>query len=1203
MTTSIKEARKHVMKAQLFIKLLASFVSIAIIINDQPINIVHATQHININTPNVAKHQVDQQTARSRRAATSHLDRLWDDAVIPYEIDNVFSDNLASLFRQAMRHWENNTCIKFVEREPDNEEHKNYIVFTERSCGCCSFVGKRGGGAQAISIGKHCDKFGIIVHELGHVVGFWHEHTRPDRDLHVKIVGQNIISGQEYNFNKLGKDEVNSLGLAYDYNSILHYATNTFSKDTHLDTIVPLHGYLDTEQQQHQQSTIKPILGVPNFVTNTTNGTNSINFLQPIDHPQELKKSSSMMNISSNALQMLQRDIDSMLEFKSNATRTRHSHNSTIKKKQSRIKRKLEAVELRNFDMIMKFELPDDRNKKKLGSMMQRRRRKRNHEEHIDYEDRKNMLVMDDFMAKTRPEIGQRIKLSVGDIAQTNILYKCPKCGQTIQADSGLFHSPKFFDKFTYQDNSSTNNNNNNNYVQTKTDKLEDAMRSLRYEICEWRLFVNAGERIWLNITEFDISEPFGNNNNNNEFQTHSQVLSLQRIESQRFGLPRMSGYSGKSASVMTSDQKHIGNNLENNRFRHHKKNRLIMKTCNSDYLEIRDGYTQRAPLLARLCGKMKQNQLKPIISSSNRLLVTYRSSNSTSSINKRGFFAVHKSVCGGLILLDGASSDLFSISNHTTTSAYSTNFVTANSNTSNGEIESGKNKLIANTNYHNDHSKDIEDLFTHPLTNLSYIKSPNWPEQYKTNTRCTYLVKARDDHLISLRFDAFDLESHDSCAYDFVELRDGYNGEQLGKFCGNKIPEQVVSTSNMLEIKFVSDSDVNRNGFLAALRAERDECKIGSMKNCNLRCTRSSKYPYKCECPEGYNLASENSKICVPVCGGFKNDTHGIITSPNYPDPYPASTRCVWTMEVPLNHLITINFTSFDLEGTKSQGCDYDYVSVNSGNKVIIEDSQTTMNPSLTSDKQLITESPSRNQETSPSNSLVALQNDTHQGIKYLRDDIYCGSLRTPFHVTSSANFFKVEFNSDNSINQRGFTASYSIDIDRCSINNGNCQHICTNEHGNQSSYRCSCKNGYVLAENKHDCVEGHCMFAITESYGTFQSPNFPLDYPANKECVYMFSTAGGHRIRLTFDQFELESHQECEYDHVSVFDGLGAEDPTLGKFCGTKKPLMIMSSFDKMYLLFKSDATNQRRGFNATHSTGKFYCYCILSYLKFII
>lgn len=61
---------------------------------------------------------------------------------------------------------------------------------------CCSYVGRRGGGPQAISIGKNCDKFGIVVHELGHVIGFWHEHTRPDRDDHVSIIRDNIQPGK-----------------------------------------------------------------------------------------------------------------------------------------------------------------------------------------------------------------------------------------------------------------------------------------------------------------------------------------------------------------------------------------------------------------------------------------------------------------------------------------------------------------------------------------------------------------------------------------------------------------------------------------------------------------------------------------------------------------------------------------------------------------------------------------------------------------------------------------------------------------------------------------------------------------------------------------------------------------------------------------------------------------------------------------------
>ncbi|XP_022251866.1 bone morphogenetic protein 1-like [Limulus polyphemus] len=130
---------------------------------------------------------------RSERAATARIKRLWDYAVIPYEIESNFSGDHRALFKQAMQHWENHTCIKFVEKEP---EHVNYIVFTERPCGCCSFVGKRGNGPQAISIGKNCDKFGIIVHELGHVVGFWHEHTRPDRDQHVVIITENIMNGE-----------------------------------------------------------------------------------------------------------------------------------------------------------------------------------------------------------------------------------------------------------------------------------------------------------------------------------------------------------------------------------------------------------------------------------------------------------------------------------------------------------------------------------------------------------------------------------------------------------------------------------------------------------------------------------------------------------------------------------------------------------------------------------------------------------------------------------------------------------------------------------------------------------------------------------------------------------------------------------------------------------------------------------------------
>ena len=83
----------------------------------------------------------------------------------------------------------------------DSNTDKSYIGFF---CSCCSFVGKRGNGPQAISIGKNCDKFGIVVHELGHAVGFWHEHTRPDRDDWVTIFRENIMVGKFLGVSKWG---------------------------------------------------------------------------------------------------------------------------------------------------------------------------------------------------------------------------------------------------------------------------------------------------------------------------------------------------------------------------------------------------------------------------------------------------------------------------------------------------------------------------------------------------------------------------------------------------------------------------------------------------------------------------------------------------------------------------------------------------------------------------------------------------------------------------------------------------------------------------------------------------------------------------------------------------------------------------------------------------------------------------------------
>ena len=59
---------------------------------------------------------------------------------------------------------------------------------------CWSWIG-RIGGPQDISIGPGCEDKGIVIHEIFHALGRWHEQSRPDRDLYVEIIMENIQEG------------------------------------------------------------------------------------------------------------------------------------------------------------------------------------------------------------------------------------------------------------------------------------------------------------------------------------------------------------------------------------------------------------------------------------------------------------------------------------------------------------------------------------------------------------------------------------------------------------------------------------------------------------------------------------------------------------------------------------------------------------------------------------------------------------------------------------------------------------------------------------------------------------------------------------------------------------------------------------------------------------------------------------------------
>ena len=60
--------------------------------------------------------------------------------------------------------------------------------------------------------------------------------------------------GELKNFRKLSKDEINSFGIKYDFGSIMHYASNTFSRNGFDITIRPRPGIIARIGQRQKLS-------------------------------------------------------------------------------------------------------------------------------------------------------------------------------------------------------------------------------------------------------------------------------------------------------------------------------------------------------------------------------------------------------------------------------------------------------------------------------------------------------------------------------------------------------------------------------------------------------------------------------------------------------------------------------------------------------------------------------------------------------------------------------------------------------------------------------------------------------------------------------------------------------------------------------------------------------------------------------------
>ncbi|KAM6467179.1 adhesion G-protein coupled receptor G6 isoform 1-T1 [Liasis olivaceus] len=118
-----------------------------------------------------------------------------------------------------------------------------------------------------------------------------------------------------------------------------------------------------------------------------------------------------------------------------------------------------------------------------------------------------------------------------------------------------------------------------------------------------------------------------------------------------------------------------------------------------------------------------------------------------------------------------------------------------------------------------------------------------------------------------------------------------------------------------------------------------------------------------------------QNSALACSECRMVLSNPTGIFTSPCFPNNYPNSQECTWTIRAPFGYIIQITFVDFEIE--EASGCKYDFVTLDTGVK--------------------------------------AKGND------------YCGMTAKGLSFNSSRNEMTVFFKSDFSIQKKGFNASYT--------------------------------------------------------------------------------------------------------------------------------------------------------------------------------
>ncbi|GLG98263.1 Cubilin homolog [Gryllus bimaculatus] len=444
-------------------------------------------------------------------------------------------------------------------------------------------------------------------------------------------------------------------------------------------------------------------------------------------------------------------------------------------------------------------------------------------------------------------------------------------------------------------------------------------------------------------------------------------------------------------------------------------------------------------------------------------------------------------------------------------------------------------------------------------VSSTGTILSPGYPSSYPHNIDCTWTISVPSGQQILLNVSDFWLERHSNCMWDYLEIRNGIlaSSPLIGRYCGREISTPIPSISNHLYLRFKTD-------YSHSLR--------------------------------GFNITWDGT---ITGCGGTLTGKSGHIVSPYYPHEYSINTECFYKISTSQGSIVQVIFLDFDLE--YSRRCLYDYLAVYGGQDTTSPALHPGLCHKLTQEMKLT---------SSGSNMLLTFTADSSysgRGFKlsYKSVDSVCGGyFVAPSGYIHSHNFpnnydphddclwyIEVE---KNHVVQLSFLTfdlemSNNCTYDYVKVFDGNSTEspeiatLCGNVLPNITSYR-STGNTMVLRMKADGSLNGPGFSAnyttacgariVTEDYGTISLANAINANRENQNCSWVIIGAQPQdRVTLTITHMDLSPRYEnfgdvCEYGYLEVYDGEDKSSSPLGPFCGSSAPPPIISQGSALLL-----------------------------------